>query len=124
MDGKVGSWFVFAMLTCAACNSTQSGAPADAGSSVADSSTDTGAHAEGGTLVDAGPPFEAGAPTEAGGGNEAGAPCPAPPGSGVCDIFPACGCTAAQNCVRIDGGPEKCAPNGSIGPLGDCASQT
>jgi hypothetical protein len=50
--------------------------------------------------------------------------CPVPLGKGVCDISPACGCSAAQNCARIDAGPEECVANGGIGQMGDCLSAT
>jgi hypothetical protein len=47
--------------------------------------------------------------------------------AGVCSVFGACGCMPSQNCVRLKGSPEECAPSGSTPQFGnamlvtDCA---
>jgi hypothetical protein len=50
--------------------------------------------------------------------------CAPPPGNGLCDVYPECGCSASQNCVRVNGGAEACVANGNVSELGVCTDST
>jgi hypothetical protein len=50
--------------------------------------------------------------------------CPVAAGGGTCDVFPACGCSASENCARINGAAELCVPGGAVPDLGDCTDST
>jgi hypothetical protein len=50
--------------------------------------------------------------------------CPAAPGDGGCFVFPSCGCSAGENCVRIGGGPEQCVGGGTAIALQTCGDST
>lgn len=64
---------------------------------------------------------DAGSDSSQDGGNDA-AMCQAAPGGGTCTVFPPCGCSAAQNCARINGAPEVCVANGKWSQLQNCIS--
>jgi hypothetical protein len=50
--------------------------------------------------------------------------CPVAPGGGSCVVFPSCGCSATENCARINGAPEACVQGGSVAALGNCDDVT
>jgi Stigma-specific protein, Stig1 len=54
----------------------------------------------------------------------AGQCCAPPPGAGVCNVYLGCGCSTAENCARVDGGPEECVPNGNVTQLGVVTDST
>jgi hypothetical protein len=50
--------------------------------------------------------------------------CPVAPGGGSCFVFPSCGCSTGENCVRSGGGPEQCVPVGTAIALESCGDST
>jgi hypothetical protein len=50
--------------------------------------------------------------------------CPVAPGDGSCFVFPSCGCSAGEKCVRNSGGPEQCVTSGTEIALQSCGDST